>query len=229
MFNFKSLSLSLIAITGLATGTVACTNASHDSAKLTSEARPVGALKGQLLVSKTLAGRMLDAADSQTSQFRVNHVVGEGNESISDFLGRFGDSGDSNEFVNGDANPLGILFWEFTMDALAIQLSETCDNDFGENPQPSLVGYRQFSNVNYKLSSEFAKNLQTICNFSKSENKEVEGLAFWLSLMGFVAPEEEFEAWLKFSSQPDLTEDNKLRAKYMIKTLLLNPYFILES
>jgi hypothetical protein len=82
-----------------------------------------------------------------------------------------------------------------------------------------------------QLNDRFADTLAEICTWPKPKAKSDAAMsAFWLALMGYEAPKQEYVAWRDFflsSSYRDRSADETVAA--MTLAITMNPYFLITK
>ena len=133
--------------------------------------------------------------------------------SIYELLGTYESVIGTRTYKNGHPNSLNILIWYVLLSSLAKDLGENCI-------RPTTL----------KFNPVFAQNLQSICNWPQASAKDETVMEnFWIALMGYDAPQEEYFAWRDFfktSSYQNRTAEETVSA--MSEAIFLNPFFLLE-
>lgn len=131
---------------------------------------------------------------------------------LNDLLGAWSTFGSEHTFQNGTPNTLNMVVYHVTLTNFARTLGLWCQ-------KPPL-----------RFDDRFAATLGRLCTWPAATAKDDATLqAFWLALMGFAAPREEYEAWRSFfltSSYRDRPARDTVPA--MALALTLNPYFLLH-
>jgi len=117
-------------------------------------------------------------------------------------------------FRNGDPNPMNSILWYVALGGLARDFAKQCDTPPSDLP----------------LSPEFKTVLMKFCTWPNGAQLTDDQLySFWNSLVGFDAPNDEFQAWRDFARSPEMVA---MPAKAAIQSLglaaLFNPYFLLR-
>jgi len=179
----------------------------------------VGQFKGHFAIDKILIARLFQGT---AINFGISQYLGyEG--SLLQLMGGYSEIGPANDFRNGTPNALNMLLWQIAFAGLSEDLANACVS-------PTLIsdgiGVNQFND-------SFAGRLKTMCAWPNVEVKtETNLLNFWWAVQGFDAPREEFEAWRDFFLSPEspyAQASNKEALTAMLKTMFLNPYFLLEQ
>ena len=116
-------------------------------------------------------------------------------------------------FQYGLPNPASALVWYFGCTDFAQTIGNACVN-------PNAI----------KLNQQFKGILARTCRWPEADAKSDDAMMdFWFAMMGYEAPESEFEAWRDFfhsSSYKDRSGEETVRA--MSLAILMNPYFLLQ-
>ena len=116
-------------------------------------------------------------------------------------------------FQYGLPNPASALVWYFGWTDLAQVLGQSCLT-------PEI----------FKAYPQFRLVLEKTCRWPSADAKTDDAmLDFWFAMMGYEAPESEYEAWRDFfvsSTFKDRQGDEAVRA--MSLAILMNPYFLLQ-
>lgn len=172
------------------------------------------------------------AAYAQASQFRgyaeFENIIGRRISSapfsllpyaasetgLLNLLGAWTEFGSKHVFANGLPNSVNMLIWYTTLSGFAKDLGASCE-----------------TSQRLRLTPEFTRTLQLICLWPADAAKSEAAMqAFWLALMGYTAPEEEFQAWRTFfltSSYKDKASAETVAA--MALAILMNPYLLLQD
>ncbi len=166
----------------------------------------VANFKGDYVIGKTLEERLMP--DGKT--FNFDQYTSD--PGLSYLLGVWDDFGTQHVFRNGLPNPVNTLVWYTSLSSLADDLAANC------GPAPKIVS-----------NAEFAKALSAICQWPAATAKTDSAmLGFWIALMGYDAPESEYDAWKSFfltSSYQNRPAPETVKA--MTQAILLNPYFLI--
>ena len=135
-----------------------------------------------------------------------------GINTIYELLGTYSSFGTIRTYKNGQPNSLNVLLWYVLLSSLADDLGGNCIKPTMEfNPQ-------------------FEKSFQAICAWPATKAKDDSVMeSFWIALMGYDAPEEEFVAWKEFFKNSSYQNRNaKETISAMAQAIFLNPFFLLE-
>jgi len=134
--------------------------------------------------------------------------------SILNLLGSYSfDVGTVSEFRNGQPNAVNMLFWYFLGNALGREVGQGClqsRDDFWR--------------------TEFRESLEAICQWPQAAAKDPRVMErFWIAMMSYDAPREEFEAWRDFFvNGPHRDQPAHEAVRAMVMAAFLNPYFLLK-
>ena len=173
-----------------------------------------GEYRGYEAVNTILAERLI----SPDSPFGLAVYLGEPiqriDNSLRDLLGTYNGSVLGSKFRNGKANPVSILLWYTAFEGLARDIVSRCEGE---------------AKSSQKFSERFVQSLMPLCNWPSGDSKSDSTLfAFWVSLMDFDAPEEEFLAWKAYftSSESSLYKEV---ISAMVISIFMNPHFLLKK
>lgn len=127
-------------------------------------------------------------------------------------VGRWSSFGSEHSFHNGSPNALSMVIWHVTLSNFAAQLGNWCT-------RPPLT-----------FEGHFAATMGKLCSWPAADAKNEDTmLSFWVAMMGFAAPREEYVAWRDFflaSSYRDKPGRETVAA--MALAITMNPYFLLH-
>lgn len=174
---------------------------------LAGPAGAVGArLKGLTALSKELSARIAPE-DSPIELDRFMPADG-----LDDLVGTWSAFGTEHKFQNGSPNAVNMVLMRLTFSGFAQSLAKSCTS-------PQLL-----------LNERFYDTLEALCTWPSQEAKSDAVLtAFWLSMAGYNAPQEEFQIWRDFiiSTYGEKKAPEAIEA--MTLALLMNPYVLLEQ
>src|SRR6185437_16949201 len=105
-------------------------------------------------------------------------------------LGSYDDNSGNDAFRNGDPNALNMLLWQMLLQLTTSDIASHCKKE-------EKLPYSAF----------FQSVIDPLCDWPSPAAKTEDHLRnFWLALMGYDAPEEEFLAWEKFATTSSLAE-----------------------
>jgi len=165
--------------------------------------------RGHAEIEKILSHRLAPADKPLTLLPYVGNQYG-----LLNLLGSWAQSGGVSVFSNGLPNAVNMLIWYSSLHGIAKDLGAKCTQSNG-----------------LAINAEFAKTLQTICAWpADSAKSESTMLAFWLGIMDYSAPEEEFQAWRAFflnSSYQNKSAGETVSA--MSLSILMSPFLLLQN
>jgi hypothetical protein len=89
---------------------------------------------------------------------------------------------------------------------------------------------RTCANPQLLLNETFYDTLEALCTWPSAEAKsEQVMMAFWLAMMGYNAPQEEYSIWRDFVLATYERKKAQEAIEAMTLALLMNPYFLLEQ
>jgi hypothetical protein len=131
---------------------------------------------------------------------------------LDDLLGSWSSFGSEHSFQNGTPNALNMVIWHVTLTNFARSLAVWCDGPW------------------IMFEDKFAASLAKLCGWPGPMGKDEAVLqTFWITLMGYAAPREEYIAWRDFfltSSYRDKPARETIPA--MALAILLNPHLLLR-
>lgn len=117
------------------------------------------------------------------------------------------------EFRNGEPNSVNMLLWYLGLDGISRKIGQNC-------LQRTLA-----------WEPSFQGKLLALCEWPSAQAKsETVMQSYWLALMGYDAPESEYQAWREFflqSSYANKPADEAVAA--MSLAILYNPHFLLNK
>jgi hypothetical protein len=134
-------------------------------------------------------------------------------EDMEDLLGTWFRFGGEHVYQNGLPNSVNMVIWHVALSRLSKSMAASCKNpEFAFHPR-------------------FLATLRKLCAWPAQEARSEEVLfEFWLSVMGYSAPEEEFIAWRDFflhSSYRNRPAGETVDA--MTLAITMNPHFLLHK
>ena len=191
-----------------------------DSSEIKAAGNRVGEFKGIVATNKILNTRLFKQGGN--FQFDVSLYL-DRQTSLIELLGVYSNIGPLNDFRNGTPNSLNMLLWNLVFSGLSKDIAESCGT-----PQLVIEG-----SIKIDYNQSFAERLGALCKGPVLDLKNEESLLnFWWSVEGFDAPREEYLAWRDFFMSPQSPYANapsKEAIQAMLKTMFLNPYFLLEN
>lgn len=175
----------------------------------------VGQYRGYVMSQSLLSERLLDQAEGINYSNFLYPLSGQPLLSMLDLLGSYqGGSLSKREFRNGQPNSVNMLLWYMVLNSFAFEVQKNCNNTF-----------------TLPLSTAFRQTLNQICQWPQATAQSESAMqAFWLAIMGYDAPEEEFQAWREFflnSSYASKPAHETVSA--MVLAMVYNPHFLLRK
>lgn len=132
-------------------------------------------------------------------------------DDLDDLLGTWNRFGDEHAFQNGSPNSVSMVIWRVALSGFAKSVAASCAT-------PRLDFHRQF-----------LATLRTLCRWPAAEAKvDTVLLNFWLSVMGYNAPESEYAAWRDFFLTTHAQRPAVETIDAMTLAIAMNPYFLLH-
>jgi hypothetical protein len=126
-------------------------------------------------------------------------------------LGRWSSFGSEHAFHNGVPNPLSMAVYHATLSRFATALGEWCS-------VPPLT-----------FENRFAGALWMLCRWpAKEARSDAVLISFWAGLMGYGAPESEYQAWRAFFLEAYRDKPARETVSAMALAIMLNPHFLLH-
>jgi hypothetical protein len=133
-------------------------------------------------------------------------------DGLDDLVGTWANFGSEHRFQNGMPNAVNMVLLRLAFSGFAQSLAKSCKT-------PQLL-----------LNESFYDTLEVLCTWPSAQARSEPVLtAFWLSMMGYNAPQEEFEIWRKFLLGTYADKKPAEAIEAMTLALMLNPYFLLEQ
>ncbi len=170
----------------------------------------IGYLRGFRAIDQVVKARLVDADPS--GYWDVGSLL-EGRSFSADLtgfrilLGGFGPASAHAEFQNGAPNAVNMLLWELILGRLADTLAK---NACGSGIPDAFVTVR----------AEALEVLKPLC---AGPQTPVALQSLWFLVMGFESPPEELDTWAEAFA------GKQLPPKDLLRSLFLNPYFLLEN
>jgi len=164
-------------------------------------------LKGMAMISMELSARIAPREEP----FELDRFMPA--DGLDELAGTWTNFGAEHRFTNGTPNPVSTVILHASLSGFAKAMGETCK-------EPVL-----------QLNDRFADTLEEICAWPKPEAKiDAVMSGFWLALMGYEAPKQEYVAWRDFflsSSYRDRPASETVAA--MTLAITMNPYFLITK
>jgi hypothetical protein len=133
-------------------------------------------------------------------------------DDLCELLGTWSSFGTEHSFRNGAPNSLNMVVWHATLSRFAKEMGDSC-------AAPRMA-----------LHPRFLATLGKICAWPAAAAKAEPVLQeFWLSLMGYNAPESEFAAWRDFFLASYARRPAAETVAAMTLAITMNPYFLLHK
>lgn len=163
-------------------------------------------LKGLSALSKELSARIAPE-DGPIELDRFMPADG-----LDDLVGTWSAFGTEHKFQNGMPNAVNMVLMRLTFSGFAQSLAKSCAS-------PQLL-----------LNDRFFDTLEILCTWPSQDAKSDAVLtAFWLSLAGYNAPQEEYQIWREFIIATYGEKKAPEAIEAMTLALLMNPYVLLEQ
>ena len=159
---------------------------------------------GAAAVERTLATRLFSA---QKPYSLISFV---GNPNLIPLLGVYS----GGVFRNGTPSPVNLMLWKIAMTGVSTAVSVTC------------LG----ANQDY-FNEEFLASVSHLCDWPAAGAQADEVLlAYWISVMGYQAPESEYLAWRVFTKSDYMQKLKGSDAVYALTVpILMNPHFLVRK
>jgi hypothetical protein len=133
-------------------------------------------------------------------------------EAMEDLLGSWSTFGSEHSFQNGLPNSINIAIWHATLSNFAKSIGASCSK-----PQ-------------FEFHPKFAGILQKLCTWPAAGAKSDALLMdYWLSIMGYNAPETEYVAWRDYILASYQGKPAAETVTAMTLAITMNPYFLLHK
>lgn len=189
------------------------------------------ALLGSLMLAAVLADVAAPAAQAESSQYKGLAAVSRElsariaprdapvdlarylpGEDLGELLGTWAGFGSEHAFRNGAPNALNMVVWHATLSRFSAEIGNSCQG-------PRLA-----------LHPRFLATLDRVCTWPAAGAKSEAVLqAFWLSLMGYNAPEGEYAAWRDFFRTRYAARPASETVAAMTLAITMNPHFLLHK
>jgi len=168
----------------------------------------VGEYRGYIAAESLISERLLlEGAPFSFSTYS------NGQRGLLNLLG-FYESDGENSFRNGQPNSINMLMWQMVLQGFASDVAAHCTNQSRLLFQPV-----------------FRSTLDTLCRWPSPEAQDDATMRmFWLSVMSYDAPEEEYLAWRDFFLRSSYVSRPASEAvSALILSILYNPHFLLRK
>ena len=163
-------------------------------------------LKGMAAISMELAARI----SPREERFELDQFMPA--DGLDELAGTWSSFGTEHRFANGTPNPVNMVILYASLSGFAKAMGKSCTD-----PQ-------------MPFNASFADTLEVMCDWPGTEAKSDAAMtAFWLALMGYEAPKEEYIAWRDFfiTSYRDRPANETISA--MTLAITMNPYFLTQK
>ncbi len=133
-------------------------------------------------------------------------------DGLDDLVGTWSGFGAEHHFQNGQPNAINMVLLRLAFSGFAKSLASSCKS-------PQIL-----------VNERFYDTLEALCTWPSDQARSDDILtAFWLSMMGYDAPQSEYTAWRDFVRATYAKKTAKETIEAMTLALMLNPYFLLEQ
>jgi hypothetical protein len=176
----------------------------------------VAGYKGYDAINQALLGRFVRGPEG----FQLTSYLGRSGPDLTMLLGAWQGTGVSNEFANARPNATSFLIWRTAFIGLGRDVARLCP---GTAEAPQVAGL--------ELHPGAAAATAAVCRWSDGNRENPDAwLAFWLALVGYDAPFEEYQTWRAHFEGPTY---RSLPAREVIPLMvagaLLNPPVLLAN
>jgi hypothetical protein len=163
--------------------------------------------KGMAAMSQELSARIAPREEP----FELDRFMPA--DGLDELAGTWTNFGAEHHFTNGTPNPVNTVILHASLSGFAEAIGKSCR-------EPAL-----------RFNDRFADTLEEICTWPKPGAKtDVAMSAFWLAMMGYEAPKQEYVAWRDFfrsSTYRDRPASEAVAA--MTLAITMNPYFLITK
>ena len=163
--------------------------------------------KGMAIISTELSARIATPEEP----FELDQFMPA--DGLDELAGTWSSFGTEHRFTNGAPNPVNMVILYASLSGFAKAMGKSC-----ARPQLS-------------LNDSFADTLERICDWPRADAKSEKAMTdFWLALMGYDAPREEYVAWRDYflSSRYRNRPAGEVVAA-MTLAITMNPYFLVQK
>jgi hypothetical protein len=184
---------------------------------------PVASLRGYATTHRILTERIVKPSISYNFAAYLDEHYYPGSfflNGLLELLGVYaGSSSFDSSFRNGNPNVINTVLWHILFSGLSEDIGKLCVESASPNP---LLHITQDS---------FRSALQPLCSWPSPASRSNDALlAFWLALMSFDAPIEEFDSWREFFQGPTYEQASASEAVAAMSLAILdNPHFLLRK
>ena len=188
---------------------LSCQGSIPENSTTYSNGRPKGSLIGIAGFDSYIRPNFFKNSDFSLAYYFIDYR-------LAPLLGSYSHNGGSAVFKNGNPNTLNIHLWDKLIHGFSESLTNICDGETASN---------------YKIGEYKEGALSVIKNICSDDFSIGDLESAWLLVMGYRAPYSEYVAWLNFyetSGADILRLPAKQRVYSVVKSIMLNPYFLLE-
>jgi hypothetical protein len=181
---------------------------------------PVGQFKGYQRINTLIRSRLLDT--SANRYFDLGSAfLGGNSQGLSILMGGFAEGAGRPSYVNGEPNAISMMLWDTALTGLAESIASHCQ----DNPTDYLISA-------YSLNTRGSKAIKSICTVGPNALTDAQLHDLWMWVMSFDAPElveAEWKAAILEPNSPIRKMPAKDAIKAIMRTIFLNPWFLLET
>lgn len=173
---------------------------------LAGPANAAARLKGLSALSKELSARI---APEEGPIELDRYMPADG---LDDLVGTWSGFGSEHKFQNGMPNAVNMVLLRLAFSGFAQSLAKSCAS-------PQLL-----------LNDRFYETLEALCTWPAPQAKsDAVMTAFWLAMVGYDAPQEEYAIWRDFVLGTYGEKKAQEAIEAMTLAVMMNPYFVLEK
>ena len=180
--------------------------------------QPTGEFRGYTEVNRILKERVARANGFQLGKYLGENASEPNPNGLLALLGTYLGSDTDAAYRNGEPNSINMLLWYLALNGLASDIGGLCEVQAQSSPLRPLP--------------EFEAALKPLCAWPQDSARTEQVLyGYWVALMSFDAPTEEYEAWKTyFLSTPEFRQASGRQAVAALTLgVLYNPYFLLRN
>ncbi|MGE0004279.1 MAG: hypothetical protein AB7S92_01700 [Parvibaculaceae bacterium] len=163
-------------------------------------------LKGLAALSRELSARIAPRDDPLELDIFIPA------DGLDDLAGTWSTFGTQHKFQNGTPNPVNMVIMQAALSGFAASLGESCAT-------PQLSFHPQFLEI-----------LRNLCKWPAASAKaDAVMRGFWVSIMGYDAPMQEYDAWRSFMRREYGERPAAETIEAMTLAITMNPYFLMDK
>jgi len=164
-------------------------------------------LKGMAMISMELASRI----SPPDLAFELDQFMPA--DGLDELAGTWSSFGTEHRFSNGTPNPVNMVILYASLSSFADAMGKSCAGPV------------------FPLNDSFADTLEIICQWPRPEARNDEMMtAYWLAIMGYEAPREEYVAWRDFFMSAAYRDKPAAEVvSAMTLAITMNPYFLIQK